>query len=124
MGTDWYPNSRDGQLHLVKTWATVFASSGQAWGIPPNRITHLANNAVAARAIPGTVKSGGRIAADVVECNEAFKEMETEARFIKKRFLAPPLTPDDLPALLLPLPGDHTPLDVLKALAFSYCRVH
>jgi hypothetical protein len=34
MGTDWYPNSRDAQLHTVKTWNTVFATKGQAWGIP------------------------------------------------------------------------------------------
>jgi hypothetical protein len=50
--------------------------------------------------------------ASVVECNEAFKEMETEARFIKKHFLLiPPLTLADLPTLLLPLPDDtHTPV--------------
>jgi hypothetical protein len=34
------------------------------------------------------VKSGERTAVSVVECNEIFKEMETEARFIKKHFLA------------------------------------
>jgi hypothetical protein len=31
MGTDWYQNSRDGQLHMVKTWNGVFATSGQTW---------------------------------------------------------------------------------------------
>ena len=58
------------------------------------------------------MKSGERTAASVVECNEAFKEMETEARFIKKHFLLiPPLTLVDLPTLLLPLPDDtHTPV--------------
>jgi hypothetical protein len=43
MATDWYPNSRDEQLHMVKTWNTVFATGGQAWGIPqnPTVYTHL-----------------------------------------------------------------------------------
>jgi hypothetical protein len=58
------------------------------------------------------VKSGERTAVSVVECNEVFKEMETEARFIKKHFLLlPPLMLVDLPTLLLPLPDDtHTPV--------------
>jgi hypothetical protein len=30
---DWYQNSRDGQLHMVKTWNTVFAISGQRWQV-------------------------------------------------------------------------------------------
>jgi hypothetical protein len=25
---DWYPTSRDGQLHIVKTWNTVFTVKG------------------------------------------------------------------------------------------------
>jgi hypothetical protein len=45
---DWYQNSRDGQLHMVKTWNTVFATSGQAWGIPAAHITQLATDAQAA----------------------------------------------------------------------------
>ncbi|MDR2394575.1 MAG: hypothetical protein LBD93_10545 [Treponema sp.] len=44
MGTDWYPNSRDEQLHMVKTWNTVFATSGQVWGIPQDHITQLVND--------------------------------------------------------------------------------
>jgi hypothetical protein len=46
-----------------------------------------------AKNILAVVKSGERTAASAVECNEVFKEMETEARFIKKHFLLiPPLT--------------------------------
>jgi hypothetical protein len=45
MGIDWYPNSQDEQLHLVKTWNAVFAQSGQTWGIPQTHITQLANDA-------------------------------------------------------------------------------
>ena len=109
---DWYPNSRDGQLHMVKTWNTVFTAGGQAWGIPQNRITQLVNDAWAAETILDKVKSGERTAADVVQCNMVFKDMEAEARFIKKHFLlVPPLTLADFPALLLPLPDEtHTPV--------------
>jgi hypothetical protein len=95
-----------------KTWNTVFASSGQAWGIPQDHITHLVNDETVAQTILDKVKSGERTTADVVLCNEVFKEMETEARFIKKYFLLmPPLTLTDLPTLLLLLPDDtHTPV--------------
>jgi hypothetical protein len=49
------------------------------------------------------VKSGERTASDVVQCNEVFKGMETEGRFIRKHFLLqPPLTLADFPTLLLP----------------------
>jgi hypothetical protein len=97
---------------MVKTWNTVFATSGQAWGIPQNHITQLASDEAAAQTILDKVKSGERTAADVVQCNEVFKEMETEARFIRKHFLLqPPLTLADFPTLLLPLPDEtHTPV--------------
>jgi hypothetical protein len=102
---DWYGNSRDGQLHLVKTWNGVLVVSGAAWGIPPAHITQLANDAQAAETIFDKVKSGERTTASVVQCNVAFKNMETEARFIKKHYLLiPPLTLADFATLLLPLP--------------------
>ncbi|MDR3130861.1 MAG: hypothetical protein LBU18_04875 [Treponema sp.] len=109
---DWYPNSRDDQLHMAKTWDTVFVAQGPAWGIPPEHITQLASDAQAAETVLDKVKSGERTAAEVVQCNMIFKDMETEARFIKKHYLLmPPLTLADLPALLLPLPDDtHTPV--------------
>jgi hypothetical protein len=111
---DWYPNSRDEQLHMVKTWNSVFTANGQAWGIPANHITTLGNDAQAADTILNKVKSGERTAADVVQCNMAFKDMETEARFIKKHYLlTPPLTPADYPLLLLPL-ADETYTPVAK----------
>ena len=109
---DWYPNSRDEQLHMVKTWNAVFVTQGQVWGIPPEHTTQLANDAQAAETILDKVKSGERTAADVVQCNMIFKDMETEARFVKKHYLLlPPLTLADFPALLLPLPDEtHTPV--------------
>ena len=109
---DWYPVTRDGQLHMVKTWNSVFAQQAQAWGIPQSHITQLASDEAAAQAILDKVKSGERTAGDVVQCNEVFTNMKTEARFIKRHFLlVPPLTHADLPALLLPLPDTtHTPV--------------
>jgi hypothetical protein len=103
------PNARDEQLHMVRTWNTVFAVKGAAWGIPPERMTRLASDETAARTILDKVKSGDRTPADVVMCNEAFDNMGTEARFIKKLYLlVPPLTLADLP-----LPDSiHTPVPV------------
>jgi hypothetical protein len=109
---DWYPSSRDEQLHLVKTWNTVFAAQGPTWGIPPEHITQLINDAQAAQTILDKVKSGERTPADVIQCNVVFKDMETEARFIKKHYLLmPPLTPANFATLLLALPDEiHTPV--------------
>jgi hypothetical protein len=109
---DWYPGSRDGQIHMVDTWLQVFQTKAPEWNIPPANVTSLTTADTNAKNILAVVKSGERTAANVVECNEAFKEMETEARFIKKHFLLlPPLTLADLPTLLLPLPDDtHTPV--------------
>jgi hypothetical protein len=94
MSTDWYSRSRDEQLYMVKTWNTVFTTSGQTWGIPQQHITQLVTDEAAAQTTLDKVKSGERTAVSVVECNEAFKEMVTEAHFIKKHFLLLPL-PDD-----------------------------
>ena len=58
MGTDVYPNSRDEQLHMVKTWNTVFATRGQEWGISPAHITQLVTEAQAAQTILVKVKAG------------------------------------------------------------------
>ncbi|MDR2177056.1 MAG: hypothetical protein LBP20_03320 [Treponema sp.] len=112
MSTDWYPRSRDEQLHMVDIWLAVFQTKASAWNIPPANVTSLTTADTNAKNILAIVKSGERTAASVVECNEVFKEMETEARFIKKHFLLlPPLTLADLATLLLPLPDDtHTPV--------------
>jgi hypothetical protein len=92
---------------MVKTWNAVFAQNGQTWGIPQNHLTQLANDETAADAILQKVKSGGRTSADIVQCNMDFKDMETEARFIKKHYLLmPPLILSDYATLLLPLPDE------------------
>jgi hypothetical protein len=109
---DWYPHSRDEQIHLVETWLSLFQTKATAWGIPPANVTDLTAALAAAKQILAVVKSGERTAVSVVPCNEAFKEMETEARFIKKHWLiVPPLTPADLASLLLNQEDNtHTPV--------------
>jgi hypothetical protein len=73
---------------------------------------HDLESPASAETILDKVKSGERTAADVVQCNMIFKDMETEARFIKKHYLLmPPLTLADFPTLLLPLSDEiHTPV--------------
>ena len=71
-------------------------------GYPAANVTDLTAALAAAKEILAVVKSGERTAVSVVQCNAAFKELETEARFIKKRWLlVPPLTAADLASLLL-----------------------
>ncbi|MDR2194499.1 MAG: hypothetical protein LBP19_08560 [Treponema sp.] len=110
--SDWYPGSRDGQLHLVDTWLSVFQTKATEWGIPPARASALSADRDKAKAVLAVVKSGERTPASVVECNEAFKAMETETRFIKKHYLLmPPLTAADFASLLLPQPdATQTPI--------------
>jgi hypothetical protein len=106
-GGDWYSRSRDAQIHMMETWLSVFQTKAQGWGIPPANVTDLTAALAAAKAILAVVKSGERTAVSVVQCNEAFKELETEARFTKKHYLlVPPLTPADLASLLLSLEDD------------------
>jgi hypothetical protein len=111
---DWYPNSRDGQLHLVKTWLAVFSTKAAPWNIPPAALTQLQTDCAEADAVLAVVKSGARTGESVVRCNLAFKAMETEARFIRRHYLLlPPLDLADLPTLLLPLPDEtHSPVGV------------
>jgi hypothetical protein len=104
---DWYFNSRDEQLHMMDTWLSVFQTRAAEWGIPSAQVTTLAADRDRAKAILAVVKSGDRTPASVVECGEAFTDMETEARFIKRHYLlSPPLSPADLTSLLLPLPDE------------------
>jgi hypothetical protein len=87
---------------MMKTWKAVFAVSGSGWGIPQEHITQLVLDIQAAETALNKVKGGERTPVDSVKCNVAFKNMETEARFIKKHYLlVPPLTPQDLASLLL-----------------------
>jgi hypothetical protein len=87
---------------MVETWISVFQTMAAGWGVPAANVTDLAEALAAAKKIFAIVKSGERTAVSVVQCNEAFKEMETEARFIKKHWLlVPPLTAADLALLVL-----------------------
>ncbi|MDR0410430.1 MAG: hypothetical protein LBH75_00440 [Treponema sp.] len=110
--SDWYPLSRDGQIHMVETWLAVFKTKAADWGIPASNVTDLAAALTAAKEKLALVKSGERTAVSVVECNEVFKEMETEARFIKRHWLlVPPLAAADLASLLLSQEDDsRTPI--------------
>jgi hypothetical protein len=97
MSTNWYPYSRDRQIHRVGTWLQVFQTKASTWNIPPANVTSLPTADTNAKTMLAVVRIGERTAASVVEYNEAFKEMETEAHFIKKYFLLiPPLTLADL----------------------------
>jgi hypothetical protein len=87
---------------MVETWLQVFLVMATVWGIPAAIVTSLTEALTAAKEILAVVKSGERTAISVVKCNEAFKEMETQARYIKKHYLlVPPLTAADLASLLL-----------------------
>ena len=90
---DWYSKSRDAQLHLVNTWLGVFAQKAPLWNIPPAALSQLQTDYTAAESILAVVKSGARTPESVVQCNEAFKALESEARYIRRHFLLLPPSP-------------------------------
>jgi hypothetical protein len=107
---DWYPRARDEQVHLVDAWVLVFltvvgpgnVTKGTLWGIPDKLVQDLMKSVRVAKEILAVVKSGERTSVNVAECNAAFRELEAEARYIKKHWLiSPPLTEADLASLLL-----------------------
>jgi hypothetical protein len=100
--SDWYPGSRDEQIHMTDVWIDVFQTRAEGWGIPAANVANLTTANETAKILLAFVKSGERTPASVVQCNVVFKELETEARFIKKHYLlSPPLTPADFALLLL-----------------------
>jgi hypothetical protein len=91
----------------METWLSVFTSRASKWGISPGMEMDLAVALLTAKDVLAKAKSGERSPDSVAECNAAFKDLEAEARYIKKHYLqAPPLTLDALSALLLPFPGE------------------
>jgi hypothetical protein len=97
---------------MSDAWLKLLGVKATLWDIPADNITALTAANAKAKAILAVVQSGERTASSVVQCKEAFKELVTEARFIKTRdVLSPPLDKGDYPNLLLPLP-DETPTPV------------
>jgi hypothetical protein len=121
---DWYPDSRDEQIHLTDTWLGVFPTKAEDWGIPAANVTSFGTANTNAKSILAFVKSGARTPASIVQCNEIFKELEAEARYIKKHWLiSPPLTAADLALLLLSQDGTYSPIGRPKgqpAITISY----
>ena len=110
--SDWFPHSRDDMLHMAHDWLAVFATKATPWNIPQSMVTQLQTDYSNAEQILAVVKSGARTPESVAQCTVAFKELETQCRYIKRHFLLlPPLVLADLPTLLLPLP-DATPTPV------------
>jgi hypothetical protein len=110
--SDWYPSSRDEQIHFTDTWIQVFSTKAETWGIPAANVTSFTGANANAKSMLAFVKSGARTPASVIQCNVVFKELEAEARYIKKHWLiSPPLTPADLAMLLLAQEdGTYTPV--------------
>jgi hypothetical protein len=57
---NWYPRSRDGQIHLVDTWLQMFQTKASAWNIPPANGISLTAADTNAKNILAVVKSGER----------------------------------------------------------------
>jgi hypothetical protein len=63
MSTNWYPRSRDEQLHMADTWLQVFHTKASVWNIPPANVASLTTVDTNAKTILAVVKSRERTAA-------------------------------------------------------------
>ncbi|MDR0556293.1 MAG: hypothetical protein LBG43_00250 [Treponema sp.] len=62
MSMDWYPRSRDGQIHMVQGWLPAFAVKAALWGVPQDIIASVTEALTAAQEKFAVVKSGERAA--------------------------------------------------------------
>jgi hypothetical protein len=89
----------------------VAAARADALGIPHERIVRLTAYLQAAEAALAIVRSSKRSAVDTAHCKLAFKQMEAEARYIKRHYLlSPPLTAADLRAVGLGVDDTRSPI--------------
>jgi hypothetical protein len=125
----WFPRRRDGIIHMADAWKVQIDLHGQAWGIPPERITGFNTQLADTKTLFAEVKSAGRSAVNTEQCRAAFRELEITMQFIKaNHFNSPPRTSDEITALLLSLhDGTSTPIfpsDVVPGLSLHNTDCH
>jgi len=96
---DWLPRSRSAQLEKGKNWCTILAEKAGLWLVPEATTTVL-NEAVNEAASQFAVPVPERNAITSQQMIDAFKNLTTVMRDVKKRyFFVPPLTNSDIVAL-------------------------
>ena len=109
--SDWMPRIRSVQLEMGTNWSTILAEKAELWKIPEALTTVLkesVNEAASQLAVPIPERN----AVTTARMNDAFKNLSTIMRDIKKRyFYVPPLTNSDIVSLGLKL-KDENPTNI------------
>ena len=101
--TDWMPRIRSVQLEMGNNWSTILAEKAELWKVP-EALTAVLKESVNEAASQLAVPIPERNAVTTARMNDAFKNLSTIMRDIKKRyFYVPPLTNSDMVALGLKL---------------------
>jgi hypothetical protein len=97
---------------MADAWSGQLDLHGQAWSVPPERITGFKDRLAEAKALFAEVKSAVRNPVNTEQCRVMFRELELAMQFLKANFFnSPPRTADELAALLLAVhDGSSTPI--------------
>ncbi|MDR2634185.1 MAG: hypothetical protein LBC51_11290 [Treponema sp.] len=100
--SDWLPGSRTGILAMCLSWILYLTEARRtAWGVPDAEFTELGSLSSTAQTLLEKAQNDAkRTHVITVECQEAFKALETKMRFFRDRyFKLPPLSEGDWAAL-------------------------
>ena len=95
---DWWPKTRAGQLQMAKQWIDVLAEHGASWNIPKNIVANFKNLVqTAENALHDVQNENTNTTVAKAKCGEAFEQMTSAARDIKRWFFhSPPLKDHEL----------------------------
>jgi hypothetical protein len=101
---------------MAKTWLSVLAAKGPAWGVPQGDIEELTTLAQAAETALFEAKTAARSKITTAKCREAFDALVEKMRYIKARhFLTPPLIESDYASILLKMHDEASDIPVPDA---------
>jgi len=120
--TDWWPSTRTGQLEMAKQWVEVLAEHGDSWNIPRDIRKDFEDLVQAAEnALHDVQNENANTTVAKTKCGEAFVQMTSAARDIKRWFFhSPPLKDHELVMLgLKPRDRKSTPSGTPTAQAIA-----
>jgi hypothetical protein len=116
--TDWMPGPRTEILEMCRVWTEYMTAARRtAWGVPQDQYNELADLLDAARELLQRVMDKAeRTHVITVECQAAFRALESKMRFLRDRWLkAPPMSEGDWAAMGFKRKDPPTPTGTPKA---------
>jgi hypothetical protein len=107
--SDWWPSSFEKQLELARTWKTVLAANGAAWGLSTAQLAELDARTAGCEAADTLVRDDDTRANRAAR-KQAYQELEGFCREVKRMYLIePPRTAQQIISMgLKPKDRTHT----------------